>query len=87
MATLTIAHDGMKIRALRKSSGRTATEIARTIGVTPSTMSHIERNTRPASITVLTAIALALEVDLEKIVHNELDIDLDAISAPAAQAK
>ncbi|MFC7591107.1 helix-turn-helix transcriptional regulator [Nonomuraea antimicrobica] len=67
MAFLKINHSGETIKKIRRERGRTQADVAQAIGITRSSMGHIEGN-RPASMKVLHAIARELDVELVRIV-------------------
>lgn len=61
-------HDGDKIRELRQQAGfRTASAFARQIGITPQSMSNIERGKKAASLEMLIRIARELDSSVDSL--------------------
>ena len=89
--TLTI---GRRIRQLRTARGMTLDDLAGAVGRAPSQMSMIENGRREAKLTLLQAIARALECKLDQILDAEpldarasLEISVErAMRGPTFQA-
>ena len=58
---------GERVRALRTARGIGQTELASTLGVSKSYLSHIEAGRRPVSASLLQQLAGALEVEVEQL--------------------
>jgi predicted transcriptional regulator/transcriptional regulator with XRE-family HTH domain len=62
---------GAKIRALRRRQGMTQTQLAQTLGISPSYLNLIEHNRRPLPAPLLIRVAEALQVDLKAFSSRE----------------
>jgi AcrR family transcriptional regulator len=61
---------GRRVRAAREASGLSLREVAKRIGVSPATLSHIENDKVGLSVERLEAIAQALDMDASSILHT-----------------
>jgi len=55
---------GPRLRRLRREQGMSQTDMARTLGISPSYLNHLERNQRPVTAPLLLKLAEAYEVDV-----------------------
>lgn len=65
---------GMRLKELRKKRGLSQTELAKLIGVTPSTISQVESNLIYPSLPALFKIAEILSIDISSFFHESADI-------------
>jgi len=78
---------GSKLKSLRTKRGFSQTEIARMVGVTPSTISQVENNQIYPSLPALIKMSEILSVDLSSLLQGSLDIYLQAFPKGAIKAK
>lgn len=64
---------GKRVRHYRKAAGLTQQQVAETLELEPSNMSHIERGTIKTSLGTLTGIANILGVTLDALVCDSLE--------------
>lgn len=55
---------GPRLRRLRRDQGLSQTDMARSLGISPSYLNHLERNQRPVTAPVLLKLAETYEVDV-----------------------
>ena len=65
---------GKRIRAFRKLKNFSQEELAEIIEISPTHMSHIETGSTKLSLTVLVAIADALEVHTDELLYESPDL-------------
>jgi transcriptional regulator with XRE-family HTH domain/KaiC/GvpD/RAD55 family RecA-like ATPase len=65
---------GMRLKKLRTKRGLSQTELAKLVGVTPSTISQIESNLIYPSLPALIKIAEILSIDVSSFFHESADI-------------
>lgn len=65
---------GMRLKELRTKRGLSQTELAKLIGVTPSTISQVESNLIYPSLPALFKIAEILSIDISSFFHESADI-------------
>ncbi len=65
---------GIRLKELRKKRGLSQTELAKLIGVTPSTISQVESNLIYPSLPALFKIAEILSIDVSSFFHDSGDI-------------
>ena len=63
---------GSRIRAQRKSKGKTLKELGAAVNVTESAMSHYENDRRPLKIDMIRKIAAALNVTVSELIYPGL---------------
>lgn len=61
------------LRAERKRQGLSATELAKKVGINPSTLTHLERDIARPTLWVLLAVAAGLGVSLAHALHRAID--------------
>ena len=61
---------GPALRTIRERTGITVTELARRVGCTQGHLSSLEAENRPASDTLIVAIARELRTDLAAIIRD-----------------
>jgi transcriptional regulator with XRE-family HTH domain len=66
--------NGAAIRVIRKLSGMSPAALAEAAGIAEQSLRNIENDSRPASIPVITAIAVALKVPTEAITRTGLPL-------------
>jgi transcriptional regulator with XRE-family HTH domain/KaiC/GvpD/RAD55 family RecA-like ATPase len=76
---------GSRLRRLRNRSGISQTELARRIGVTPSTISQIEGNLIYPSLPALLKLAEVLAVDVNSLLHGD-DVGTRRYVFPASES-
>jgi transcriptional regulator with XRE-family HTH domain len=76
---------GLRLRDLRNKRGLSQTELAKQVGVTPSTISQVESNLIYPSIPALLKMAEVLSVDVSSFFHEKGDISKSVVF-PASQA-
>lgn len=74
--------DGRKIRRLR--GDRTVAWLAGRVGITPQSLSNIELENKPASISVIIGIARELGVSVDAIIKDPVADDAQAAPQGAA---
>jgi transcriptional regulator with XRE-family HTH domain len=65
---------GMRLKELRSKRGLSQTELAKLVGVTPSTISQIESNLIYPSLPALLKIADILSIDVSSFFHESAEI-------------
>ena len=80
---------GMRLKELRSKRGLSQTELARLVGVTPSTISQIESNLIYPSLPALLKIAEILSIDVSSFFHESADVENQVIfcASNAAEIK
>ena len=65
---------GKRVRALRLSCGYTQEALAEEVGISPTFISHIERGTKHASLSVIVSLSFALETTIDYILYGPRDL-------------
>ena len=76
---------GVRLKELRTQQGLSQTQLAKLVGVTPSTISQIESNLIYPSLPALIKISEVLKVDLQ-IFFQESDVEVDQVVFPGSDA-
>jgi transcriptional regulator with XRE-family HTH domain len=76
---------GMRLKELRSKRGLSQTELAKLVGVTPSTISQIESNLIYPSLPALLKIADILSIEISSFFHQSADIS-NRVVFPASEA-